>query len=234
VRGLGTLINIAAVLAGSFAGLSVGRKLSDEFRQTAMFGLGLATFAIGFQYCIASQHILALIMSIVVGGIIGHLIGVQKGLDNLGRWFENKLGNGEGRVSRGFVTASLLFCVGPLTIIGCIEDGAKGNFNTLSVKSMLDLFASMALASALGWGVLLSVLTIFIYQGALTVGAAMFGNFIDPVYSVELFACGGLMIIAIGLELCEIKKPPTADYLPALLLSPLFVYLERFILTLLG
>ena len=224
--GAGTLLNLVLVAAGGTLGLLAGRRLSDELRRIALLGLGLATLLIGFRFALQSQKIVALILAIVLGGILGHLIGLQRGLDRLGAWFEARLGKDDGRVSRGFVTASLLFCVGPMTLIGCIEDGAMGQYETLAIKSMLDFFASMALASTLGWGVLLSLLTILVYQGGLTAAAFLLGNFMAPVYQVEIFAAGGLMIIAIGLELCDIRRSPTADYLPALVLSPLFVFLE--------
>ncbi len=225
--GLGTLINVVAVALGSGLGILFGRRLTDELRRVALLGLGLATLLIGFGLALKAQHIVALIVAIAGGGILGHLLGFQRGLDRLGRWFEARLGGDDGRISRGFVTASLLFCVGPMTLIGCIQDGASGDYQTLAVKSMLDFFASMALASALGSGVMLSILTIIVYQGGLTLAALWLGNFMGPVYQTEIFAVGGLMIIAIGLELCDLRKSPTADYLPALVLSPIFVYLEQ-------
>lgn len=224
--GVGTLINVIAVGAGSALGIFFGRRLTDALRRVALLGLGLATLLIGFSLALAAEHIMALVVAIAGGGILGHLLGCQRGLDRLGQWLEARFGGDEGRISRGFVTASLLFCVGPMTLVGCIQDGAAGDYETLAVKSMLDFFASMALASALGWGVLLSVLTIIVYQGGLTLAAAFLGDFMAPVYQTEIFAVGGLMIVAIGLELCDLRRCPTADYLPALVLSAPLVWLE--------
>lgn len=232
--GTGTLINIIAVAAGSSIGILFGHRLSEPMRRVALLGLGLATLLIGFQLALRVQHVVSMIVAIAGGGIVGHLLGIQRGLDRLGGWFEARLGGQEGRISRGFVTASLLFCVGPMTLLGCIEDGALGAFRTLAVKSMLDFFASIALASALGWGVLLSVLTLIFYQGGLTLAAYFLGDFMPPDYQTELFAVGGLLIIAIGLELCELRKSPTADYLPALLFSAPLVWLERALYAWLG
>lgn len=245
----GTLINVAAVLVGTTVGLALGERLSHQVRSAAMAGLGLVVLLIGAQMALKSQNVLVLLASMVLGGTLGAVLQIEKGLDGLGNrleaWVERRRVGTHGRQSaatrdgeypgtsslpgpsdftRAFVTASLVFCVGPMTVVGSIQDGLTGDYSILAVKSMLDMFASIAFASTLGIGVYFSAITILVYQGSLSLAAALAGAFIpEPATNpaiAEMTAAGGLLILGIGLRLLEVKRLPVADLLPAILLAP--------------
>lgn len=229
---MGTLINTAAVIAGGTLGLLLGHRLPKRVQETVMHGLGLVTLVIGAQLALETKNILIVLGSLLLGGILGEWWEIEGRLENLGRRLERWLAKkgattDEGRIplSRGFVMASLLFCVGPMTILGSIQDGLTGDFSLLATKSLLDGFASLALASTLGVGVPLAALTVFTYQGTLTLLAAYLGGFLTDPMIGEISAAGGVLIIGLGLVLLEIKRLRVANYLPALLIAPLVVAL---------
>lgn len=234
---MGTLINTVAVIAGGTLGLLLGHRLPQRVQETVMHGLGLVTLVIGTQLALDTKNILILLGSLLLGGILGEWWEIEGRLEDLGRRLERWLAkkgatSDEGSVplSRGFVMASLLFCVGPMTILGSIQDGLTGDFTLLATKSLLDGFASLALASTLGVGVPLAALTVFTYQGALTLLAAYLGVFLTDPMIGEISATGGVLIMGLGLVLLEIKRLRVANYLPALLIAPLVVA----ILTMMG
>lgn len=231
----GTLINAAAVAVAGTVGTLLGDKMPERVRQTVMAGIGLTTLLIGAQMALKTQHLLIVLGSIVVGGILGELLDLDDGLERLGRWLESQVGRlrlpgaatdaaGNG-FTRGFVTASLVFCVGPMAIVGSLQDGMTGNYQTLAVKSMLDGFAGLAFAASLGLGVPFSGLVVLVYQGALTLGATWLKALLtDPMVN-EMTAAGGLLILGIGLQLLEIRRIRIANLLPAVVVAPVAVAL---------
>ncbi|MEA3335412.1 MAG: DUF554 domain-containing protein [Chloroflexota bacterium] len=232
---LGTLINVVAVVAGSVIGILLGNRLPKKVQQTVLDGLGLMVLVVGISMAIQSNNILIPMVSVLLGGIAGELLRIEDGLEAVGRWLELKTAgifseSGEGRVVRGFVTASLVFCVGPLAILGAIQDGLTGDYNLLAIKSMLDAFASLAFAAALGPGVILSALSVGIYQGTISLAAMGLGTAIGDVsrqtpWVVEMTAAGGVLIMGIGLVLLELKRVRVGNLLPAVFIAPLIVIL---------
>jgi uncharacterized membrane protein YqgA involved in biofilm formation len=228
VRGLGTAVNVVTVLAGSAAGLVVGDRLGERIRATLLAGVGLVTLVIGFDQAGATHNIVFPLVAIVLGGLVGELLLLEERLEGLGDAIRRRVrrGDGEGDTFvEGFVTASLVFCVGPLTILGSIQDGLHGEHELLFVKAGLDGLVAIVLASTLGWGVAVSSLFVLVYQGGLTLlaGAAdevLTGRMID-----ELTATGGIMILGIGLRLLDIKRVRVASFLPALVVIPVAVAL---------
>ncbi len=221
--GIGTAINVVAVLIGGGIGTLVGAKLPEGIRQTAMQAIGIVTLLIGVSNFLKFDNPLVPLVSVVLGLVVGELLGIEDGLKRFGDYLEKRFSRGESLLSRAFVTTSLLFCVGPLTIIGSLKDGLTGNYDLLALKSALDFIAALTFASVLGWGVLLSAGTVLIYQGALTLAA----GFLDPVVTDAMIsaatATGGVLIVGLGLMLLDLKEVRVANMLPALLFAPLLV-----------
>ena len=225
----GTLVNTATVLAGGVLGSLMGSGLSEKIKETVITGMSLVVVVLGMKMALESGNILIVLGSIVIGGIIGELLGIQSRLDSLGDLLEGKVKSSSflsrGRFSQGFVTASLVFCVGPMTILGSIQDGLSGDSSLLLVKSMLDGFAAMAFASALGMGVTCSALVVLIVQGVITLGASFFSDILTADMITELSATGGVIMIGIAVHMLELKKIRIANFLPALVTAPLIVWL---------
>jgi len=226
----GTIINVGTVAAGSVLGTILGNRLKDRFRVTVMDGLGLSTVAIGLKMAFATSNILIVLGSIIMGGMIGEVLDIDSAINRLGARVEKMVvGNGltvqGGKFSRGFVSASLLFCVGPMAIMGSIQDGLTGDFSTLAVKAALDGFAALAFSSTLGIGVGFSALMVLGYQGAITLGAGFFQGVLTQGMIAELTATGGILIFAIGLGLLELKRIRVANLLPAIFIAPAIQFL---------
>ena len=221
--GVGTAINVVAVLVGGSIGAFVGTRLSEGMRETAMHAIGLVTLLVGIQSFLRFDNALVPLVSVIVGLVVGELLDIDAAIKRFGDYLQERFSRGESPVSRAFVTTSLLFCVGPLTIIGSLEDGLRGDYDLLALKSALDFIAALTFASVLGWGVLLSAGTVLIVQGALTFGA----GFLEPVVTDAMIsattATGGILIFGLGLGLLELKEVRVANMLPALLISPLLV-----------
>ena len=227
---VGTLINVATVVVGAVLGRALGARLSDRVRETVMHVIALVTFALGIGMVLKSADTLVLLFSLVLGALTGEVLGIEAGIERLGRFAEQRLtGKSEGGdFVRGFVTTSILFCVGPMTILGCLNDGLRGDYRLLAVKATLDGISSVGLASALGWGVLLSAITVLLVQGGLTLGArALEPVLLDPAVQNELFATGGVLMLGLGFRLLELKPIRVANLLPALAYAPLLVLLVR-------
>ena len=233
----GTLLNAVAVLIGTTIGTLLGNRLPDRLREIAMQALGLVTLLIGTQMALQAQNLLIVLASMVLGGVLGELLRIEDGLDAMGRGLEQRFGGAEGtqvggrdsppaRFVRGFVTSSLVFCVGPVTILGSVQDGLFGDYRLLAVKSLLDGVTSIAFGSTLGRGVYFSVLVILVYQGGLSLSARVLGASIpDPSHNpavLEMTAVGGLLILGIGLRLLDIRPIRVGNLLPAIGLAPLF------------
>jgi uncharacterized membrane protein YqgA involved in biofilm formation len=225
---VGTLINVATVVAGSGAGLLVGSRLPERIRQTVLSGLGLMTLVIGMSMALQTRNPLLMLASLLLGGVIGELLGLEERLQALGRYLETRVSGHSGEGSafvKGFVTASLVFCVGPMTILGSIQDGLTGNYTLLAIKATLDGFASLAFSASLGIGVMFAALTVLIYQGALTLGAGLVKAVLTEAMITEMTAVGGTMILGIGLLLLDLKRVRVASFLPGLFIAPVLVAL---------
>jgi uncharacterized membrane protein YqgA involved in biofilm formation len=227
----GTLINIGTVLVGTLIGVTVGSRLPEGMRQRVLAGLGMVTLVIGVDLALAwgredtSQSTpLYVLGGVLIGGMIGEALGIERRLEALGDQVQSRLSSTEGStVSEGFVSASLLFCVGSLTVVGSIQDGLTGDYQTLATKAVLDGFAAIALAATLGWGVGLSVFTILIVQGGITLGAGVFDDVLQGEALAVLTSAGGVTIIGISLKLLELKDVRVGNFLPALVVAPCLV-----------
>ena len=231
----GTLLNVLAVAIGATIGLLVGSRMPARIQQTLTDGLGLFTLAIAFSLALRllmdqsapTGTDLVVLASILLGGGIGELLRLTERVDGLGDWFQRRLARGDkpSRISEAFVTASLVFCVGPLTFLGSIQNGLTGDLKLLAIKSVLDGFASIAFAATLGAGVYLSIITILVIQGGLATLAYLFGANLDPVAISAASAVGGVILLGVGLRLLEIKRVRVVSLLPALALAPVLVWL---------
>lgn len=225
----GTLINVASIVVGSALGLLIGARLPERLRSTLMAGMGLFTLGLGLQQFVKTANPILVLVSVVLGTLLGEAARLEDRLQGLGAWLEARLTrDSEGASSRfvqGFLTASLLYCVGPMAILGSIQDGLTGDFRLLATKGVMDGIASLTLASTLGAGVLLSALPVFVYQGALTLLAGWAQAVLTPAMIAELTATGGVMMIGIGLNLLEVRRVRVGNMLPALVVAPLLVWL---------
>lgn len=226
----GTLINIVAIVAGGLIGLLIGARLPERTRETVMAGLGLFTVAIGLKLFLGSENEIITLVSLLVGGLLGEWWDIEAWLARLGSALEERFTSEGGspakdsRFVRGFLSASLLFIIGPMAILGSIQDGLTGDFELLAIKAGLDGFASLAFASALGVGVLFSVLVVLAYQGGITLLAAQAQTVMTEAMTVELTAVGGVLLIGLAVgTLLEITEIRTANLLPALLIAPLIL-----------
>ncbi len=233
----GTLINVAAILAGTCVGWLVGGRLPAGLQERVLAGLGLVTLVIGVDLALAWRETspLYVLGGVLLGGLVGEALGIEDRLARLGdRIQERTSRRARGRdgddhvpssVSEAFFTASLLFCVGPLAVVGAIQDGLTGDIEALATKSLLDGFASIALAASLGWGVALSAGSVLLYQGAITLGAgALDGVLAEGSDALNaLTSAGGVLIIGIALKLLDVKDVKVGNFLPALLFAPLLV-----------
>ncbi len=219
---MGTFINMITVLIGSCLGILLGKRFPERIRETVMGGLGLLVLVIGIQMALKTNNILMLMGSIILGGILGEWINIQQKLDRIGQNLQTRFGkDGNNRFSEGFVTASLVFCVGPMTFLGALQDGLTGNYELLAIKAMLDGFASLAFSAVFGIGVLFSIGTIFIIQGSISLGANLIDGLLTTPMIDEMTATGGLMIIGIGFALLNLLHLRIANYLPALVIAPI-------------
>ena len=229
----GTLINVAAVVIGGTLGTLMGDRLPEKTRQTVLAGLGLMTLVIGLTMAIGTRNALIPLFSILIGGIIGEALRIDDGLSWLGGRVEQRFGGvgggpSDGRFAQGFITASLIFCIGPMAILGAIQDVLMGDYNLLAIKSVLDGFAAMALAASLGAGVILSAGTVLAYQGTVSLLALLFGTTLGGVtrqtpWVIEMTAAGGVVILSIAFILLDIKRIRTANLLPAIFIAPALV-----------
>jgi uncharacterized membrane protein YqgA involved in biofilm formation len=229
----GTLLNVVTVLIGTVVGAALGGRMPPRIQGTLTDGLGLFTMLLGVAMGLRvltdpaarPGDELAVLAAVLLGAAIGELLRLQDGLEALGGWFQRRLAR-EGqpsRIAEGFITASLVFCVGPLTILGSIENGLTGDVRLLAVKSLLDGVASIAFAAALGWGVALSAITVFVVQGAIAGGAFLLRDVMDEPTILVVTAAGGVILLGVALRLLELRQVRVASFLPALLLAPLFL-----------
>jgi len=219
---LGTIVNAAAIVAGSLAGILLRGGIPEKVNDTIMKGIGLCVLLIGISSALKVDNTIVIIFSMVIGGIAGELIDIDKKLNNLGDRIEAKLKGKGGKVSEGFVTATLVYCIGAMAIVGSLESGITGNHQTLFAKSVLDGISSIVFASSFGIGVALSSISVFIYQGIITMAASTLqGVLVESVIN-NMTAAGGLMIFAIGLNMLGITKIKVANLLPGILIPVLY------------
>ncbi len=223
----GTLVNVAAVLTGGALGLLLGSRLPQRLREIITDGLGLATILIGLRLALRADNMLIVIGSLAVGGLLGEWWNLEKRLEDAGAWLKARTGSTEGRFVTGFVTASLVYCVGPMTIVGSIQEGINGNADVLYAKSMLDGVASVAFASSLGVGVLFSSLTVLVVQGGLTLLGNQLTFLLNERILNEVTGTGGALILGIGFLLLEVRRLRVANFLPALPIAAALAALLR-------
>jgi uncharacterized protein len=224
----GTIVNAAAILIGSGIGLAAGSHVPERFRRIITTSLGLATLLIGVQMALKAESVLVVIASLVIGGVAGEWLDIEGALERVGDRMKSWARSGSATFVTGFVTASLVFCVGPMTIVGSIQEGMGGGADLLYAKSLLDGAASVAFASGLGVGVSCAALTVIVFQGGLTLLGTKLAFLLRPDALSELTATGGLMIVAIGFLLLDIKRFRVANLLPALAVAALLATARRF------
>ena len=221
----GTLLNALTVLLGGTIGSLAGNRLPQRIHE-ALFGiLGLFTVLIGLLSALTTKNPLILLGSLLLGTIVGEIINVESGLERAGDWLQKRLARSGSTLSEAFVSASLVFCVGPLSILGSLDNGLSGDTTKLVIKATLDGFAALAFGATLGWGVLLAIITVLLYQGGLSLGAHAIAPLLmsNAGAITELTATGGRILVAIGLKLLKIRDLRVANYLPSLVFAPLLV-----------
>lgn len=233
---IGTLINFSTVMIGGLVGIAIGNRLPERIKVIVISAIGLITLVIGISSAIKTENPLIPLLSLVSGAVIGELIDIDKGINILGDWLKKRFSNPENQqnFTTAFVIASLQFCIGPLTILGAINDGLSGDFSLLAIKAVLDGFSAIVFASSFGVGVLFSGATILVVQG----GIALLAGLIKPLLVtlpnskmsaqpriIELAAVGGVILIGLALNILELKRIKVANLLPALIIAPLLVAL---------
>lgn len=222
---LGTWTNVATVVAGSLVGMAIGNRLPERIRQIVFIGLGLMTLGIGVSMVIRGTRPLIIITSIVLGAVIGELINIERQLERFAGWLQTRVKVGGDTFIRGFVTASLLFCVGPMTVVGSIQDGLSGDSTILVTKAIMDGFGSVALAATTGVGVLFAAVTVLVVQGGLTLLGKSLAVLAEPEALNQLTGVGGLLIIGLAIRMLGIKDIRVGNLLPALVIVAILVVL---------
>lgn len=217
---IGTLVNVAAVVVGSLLGLLLRKGFPEKMKNTVTTGMGLCVILIGLQGALGTQNVLMVILSVVLGSIIGVALKIEERLDKLGLSLQKKFAarDGNDNFAKGFVTATLIYCVGAMAIVGSIDSGLRGNHDTLFAKSLLDGVMSIALASTMGVGVMLSAVAVLIYQGGIALLAQLVAPLLTEAMITEMSAVGGVLIMGIGLNMFRKEHIPVGDMLPAIFL----------------
>lgn len=224
---LGTFVNCLAIIAGALVGMLFKNGIPERYNQTVMQAVALSIMLIGIKSALGSSDLLIIIISLAAGALIGEFIGIEAYLKRLGDFLERKFAKpktGKTSLSTAFVTASLLYCVGSMAIVGSLESGLTGNHDTLFAKAFLDGITSIILTASLGFGVMFSAGAVLVYQGAITLAAGIMKPFLIPAVVAQMSATGGLLILAIGLNILREKKIAVGNMLPAIFL-PLVYYL---------
>jgi len=223
---LGTIVNALAIVLGSLIGLFFKGGIPDKYNDTVMKAIGLAVVLIGMTGAFETEDMILLIISLAIGSILGEFLQIEDSLDRLGGWIEGKMGKKEGGIAKGFVTASLLFCVGSMAIVGALDGGLTGNNETLFAKSVIDFIVSIILTSTLGVGVIFSSVVVFVYQGLIAITASFMKVLLTDEVIREMSAIGGLLIAAIGFNMLEFKRIKVGNMLPAVFI-PLVYYMGK-------
>lgn len=227
MRGLGTIINTATVVFGGGCGVFFGRKIPNRVKDLVVQTIGLVTIGLGLSDVLKTHNMVIPLVSLVAGGIIGEILRIEAGLERLGSTLQRRFASGSDESSfvRGFVTASLLFCVGPLTILGALEDASGKTPQLYIIKGTLDGFMSMILTAAHGIGAAFSALSVFVVQGILTLGGTSIDAVLTERMQTEMFATGGFAVLAIGLNLLQLTKIRLGSLIPSLVVAPLIVWI---------
>jgi len=227
---LGTIVNFIAIIFGGLLGLFFGKNFPDRLKNTTIQGIALAVMVIGLQMALQTNNVLIVILSLVLGGIIGEWINIELQLNKLGKLLETKLSkNGEGNFAKAFVTASLVYCVGAMAIVGALEDGLNGNPSILFAKSALDGVSAIVFASSMGVGVVFSALPVLFYQGLISLFAGLLQGLLSDPVIVEMSAVGGLLIFGIAINMLGIKDIKVGNLLPGIFVAiPLFFVFQYF------
>ncbi len=227
---LGTIVNALAIIGGSLVGLFFKKGIPKQYNDTVMNSLSLAVILIGMMNALKAENILLLIFSLALGSILGEFLRIEDKLEKLGDYIENKLkgsfSSSDNNISKGFVNASLIYCVGAMAIMGALESGLSNNHQTLFAKSVIDGIAAIAFTSSLGIGVLFSSIPVFLYQGLITISASFMKQFLITSVITDMSAIGGLLIVAIGINILEIKKIKVGNMLPAIFIPLIFHILK--------
>ena len=231
MRGLGTILNIGAVATGTVVGVALGARLPERIRATVLSGLGVFVAFLGIREAGATHNPVMMLGALLLGGLLGELLSLDDRVESLGTAIERRVGaegaerddDARSRFVEGFLVASLVFCVGPLTILGSIQDGLRGDIDLLATKSLLDGFAALAFAATLGWGVGASIVTIAGFQGGLTAAAALFDDVLTDRMVDEMSAVGGLILLVLALRLLDLREVRVASFLPAIVVAPVLV-----------
>lgn len=233
---MGTIINVAAIIVGGVIGLVFGARIPERVKGTVVTGMGLFTAMVGIQMFLKTENALIVLGSILIGALLGEWWRLEDLLEALGRVLEKRFSRvksdestvsatGRSRFVLGFMTASLLYCIGPMAILGSIQDGLTGDYQTLAIKSVLDCFASVAFASTLGVGVLFSIIPLFVYQGGISLLAGQLNSIVTPGMMNEMTATGGVILLGLAISrLLEIKQIRVGNFLPALAVAPFVVW----------
>lgn len=232
--GLGTIVNTVAIILGGVSGTFIKSGLPQRYKNIIMQAIGLSVLVIGIsgalqgmykitnEGSISREYITVMIFSLVIGSLIGEFINIEEKLDRLGLWFQNRFVKGESTFAQGFVTASLIYCVGAMAIVGSLEDGLIGNTNTLFAKSILDGVSAIVFAATMGIGVAFSAIPVFLYQGSITLLAGFIKPWLTPEVISQMSLVGSILIMGIGLTMLEIKKIKVGNMLPAIFLPFIF------------
>jgi uncharacterized membrane protein YqgA involved in biofilm formation len=220
---LGTLANAVAIIIGGISGSVLKRGLSERFSNLIISGLGLLTMTLGIMFAIQSKNIMVVVFSLVLGAILGEWIDIEKRMNDLGDFVQDKLKAKEGNFSQGFVTASLLFCIGSMAIMGSLQSGLLNDHNILFTKSIMDGVIAVVFASTLGIGVALSFLPVVIYQGTITMLASVVAPYLSEAVMTEMTATGGVLLLGVGISILGIKKIKVGNMLPAIFLPILLM-----------
>ena len=225
--GLGTLINTATVLIGGSVGLIIGDRIPERIRTIVVQVIGLVTLGLGLGDVLKTHNMVFPLVGMVLGGIVGELLAIERRLEGLGEVIRRRFARNQepGRFVNGFITATLLFCIGPLTILGAMQDATGETPQLYIIKGTLDGFMNVIFGAIYGVGALFSALSVFVVQGSLTLGGSALDNLLNDRMRIELFSAGGFAVMAIGLNLLEIKKIRLGSLLPGLVISPVLVWL---------
>ncbi|MEX1300398.1 MAG: DUF554 domain-containing protein [Desulfotignum sp.] len=224
---LGTIVNCLAIIAGSLIGLLFKNGIPDRYNQTVMQAVGLAVLLVGLKTAIGSDDLLVIIISLALGALVGEGVGIENRLERLGKFLENKVSKGSGGFAQGFVTASLIYCVGSMAIVGSLESGLSGNHATLFAKSCLDGIVSIILSSSLGLGVMFSAVPVLLYQGAITLMASVLKPLLVPAVISQMSGVGGVLILGIGMNMLREEKIKVGNMLPAIFIPLIWFTILR-------
>jgi len=224
---LGTFVNCLAIIAGSMVGLLFKNGIPDRYNQTVMQAVGLAVLLVGLKTAIVSDDLLVIIISLALGALVGEGVGIEDRLERLGKFLETTFSKGSGGFAQGFVTASLIYCVGSMAIVGSLESGLSGNHATLFAKSCLDGIVSIILSSSLGLGVMFSAVPVLLYQGAITLMASVLKPLLVPAVIAQMSGVGGLLILGIGMNMLREKKIKVGNMLPTIFIPLVWFMIQR-------